>query len=153
MSTVRSLQSQLEAPKPPYCGVIPMTDIVHRYMQHVDAKVRNIITSELNAVGAQVRKSVIIPFCDRMGCDYRTSNGSYGFWLRYELPPERSRLWVVGDDRRPLPGNPGGIEGDEDKWWAEVTDEERRIKELLESRPEWGTGPLCWFVEDYRRGV
>lgn len=31
------------------------------------------------------------------------------------------------------------------------TYEERRIKELLESRPEWGTGPLCWFINDYKR--
>jgi hypothetical protein len=120
-------------------------------LQASEERVMRFVNEELAAIGELVREELIIPFCDEMDCDFQSNNGHWVFLLNYPCPGTHGRLWEVGDARRPLPGNPGGLEGDMDKWWAAITNKECQLKDMLNSSPEWGHGSIAWHVRSYHR--
>lgn len=118
-------------------------------------RVVQLVNKELTTIGQQIRQDIIIPFCTKIDCDFKSSNGHWSFLLRYPVPVASWKWWYVGEDRRPLPGNPGGLGGEEDRWWADVTDEERQLKELLDSYPDWASasGRLSWHIDSFIRPI
>lgn len=129
----------------------PNISKIHSQMRKASDEMDRLANKQFKEIGRAVRQDVIIPFCDRIDCDFETSNGSWAFYLRYPLPHRRTLYWAVGHERRQLPSAPNDLSSDEDCWWAEITDEELRIAEVLDSYPPWATGRLSWHVDPYTR--
>ena len=129
----------------------PHIRMLHSLMQKASTEVERLAEKQLKAIGRAVRRNIIIPFCDRIDCDYETSNGDWSFHLRYPLPRDVRSYWDVGSERRQLPSAPDDPSTDEDTR-VEITDEERLIAEALDSCPPWASGRLSWYVKPYKRG-
>jgi hypothetical protein len=95
-----------------------------------------------------IRENVIIPFCQKFDLRFTAGMGSWTFVIDYE-GQDHGKIWFVGEDRRPLPGRPDTVEGEEDDWFEEVTHEEKFLKILLDSGTAWSRSCIGSLVRDY----
>ncbi len=97
-------------------------------------------------IGARIRQNVVKPFCQKFNLTFDTGMGQWSFC--YTKGPYAGKCWFVGEDRRVCPDKPEGPEGDDDRCWPEITEEEKAIKRLLDTFDYKGNAVGLW-VGDY----
>jgi hypothetical protein len=88
---------------------------------NIEGEINAVINGMYEELGAQLRLHVVKPFCEKFNLTFSSGMGGWSF--HYKDGPYARKCWFVGEDRRVLPDKPEGPEGDEDRWWVDVTEE------------------------------
>ncbi len=101
-----------------------------------------------NALAEEIRKEFVVPFCTRYNLMFMSGNGTY-YFVFLTLGRDAGKIWYVGEERRPEHERPEGPAGEEDKWWHEPTEGERRLKSLLDMSVYDNRACLGSWIRDY----
>jgi len=104
----------------------PQQQLLYASMVHAATdEINELANRKYNALSKLILEKVVKPYCDANRMSYFYCNGTWWF------TEANGRQFDIGDDRREKPGRPDGPEGEGDEWFLDPTDEEKRIRDLL----------------------
>lgn len=124
-----------------------------KWSDEAEDLIDSVINKHFEELGADLRLNVVKPFCQKFNLSFTTQNGAWFFHYSH-AGVDNGKMWDVGDQPRRLAGRPDGLPGDEDCWFAAVTEEDRNIRKVLNT-PDYRGCPLGSWVTSYpdKRGI
>jgi hypothetical protein len=117
-------------------------------LEKVDEIGQKFLNDLMDDYTGHIREHVIVPFCRKHQLRFIAGNGGWNFIINYE-GADFDKIWYIGEQPRPLPKRPNTVEGDEDHWFEAVTDEDHRIKKLLDRGVDWCNTSIGALILDY----